>query len=367
MKKVIVILAVIALAVAALAACKADNLICEPKISDYIQLDSTQAFMLSGENKLMHAIIKPKSDNFMIEWKSDNESVAKVDGDGKISALSAGEAKITASLTDTQYKATCLVTVSDIGVSAKFAEGDIGWGVNRFSDFDLAIAAADSGDTVMIYSGYYPCLGNIDKDISLVGESGSAISGLNISGGSCVNMKKVSVYISDTAAGSGSVKVGSDCVLEMTECSVVYDIKDEQGKPMIGNKQEDKSSPGGSGGEGQSNTDDSAKDLEIGTAIGVDCDRDCRYIKLNACSISGYDVAVSIKPTEGKIVMRDNTISSCKVGIDIDVRLDGSKNADTGGIIQGNILSDIEQPTVFRFNGTLYSGTLKYDDYRPGK
>ena len=180
-------------------------------------------------------------------------------------------------------------------------------------------------------------------------------------------MKKVSVYISDEAVGSGSVKVGKDCVLEMTECSVIYDIKDEQCKPRIGNKQEDEQSSGGSEQEQSGEAGGSEKNIEIGSAIGVDCDRDCKYIKLNACSISGFDVAVSVKPTEGKVVMRDNTISSCKVGIDIDVRLEGNKNADTEGIIQGNILSDIEQPTVFRFNGTMYNGSFKYDDYRPGK
>ena len=46
-----------------------------------------------------------------VEWTSSDESVATVDATGMVVAVSAGEADITASVTDSEMSAVCKVTV----------------------------------------------------------------------------------------------------------------------------------------------------------------------------------------------------------------------------------------------------------------
>ena len=358
MKKFLTLAVIFSLALLCVG-CKADNLVCEQKLMDYIEIDCKQAYMLSGEDKLVHVKIKPKAAGFSLSWSSDNEGVATVTDEGVITAVAAGKAKIEAKIVDTQYKSTCEVIVSDIAVSAQFTDSMQGFGVNKFNSFDSAIAAADKGDTVMVYKGYYKCEGKIDKDISIVGDSGSSVSGLSISDNCNVYIDKLGIYVSDPAVGNGGIKVGMGCILEMQACEIIYDIKDEKGNNVIGNAGEEPEA------SGESSSSNQESQIKIGTVTGVECNSDFKYIKLDGCKFSGQDIAIKIGASTGFVSIRDNTISSCKVGIDVDVRKEGNENIDMQGLIQGNIISDTQLPTVFRYNGTLYSGTLKFEDYRP--
>ena len=87
-------------------------------------------------------------------------------------------------------------------------------------------------------------------------------------------------------------------------------------------------------------------------------------LRINACAFSGYGVAIDILPSDGEILVRDNTFTSCATAIRVDVRGEDTKNTALYGIIQSNVFSAVDHPTIFNYNGGLYMGTLKFDDYK---
>lgn len=75
-----------------------------------MELSASQLDLLAGEAYALKATYQPET--ALVSWKSNNEAVAKVDQNGKVTALSAGETVITAA----GFKglsAQCIVTVEE--------------------------------------------------------------------------------------------------------------------------------------------------------------------------------------------------------------------------------------------------------------
>ncbi len=72
-----------------------------------------------GETGTISATVLPKDASQSVTWASDNESVATVDASGKVTAVSAGTANITATSTDGTNLTSdpCVVTVSNVSIS----------------------------------------------------------------------------------------------------------------------------------------------------------------------------------------------------------------------------------------------------------
>lgn len=85
------------------------GLVQEP--ADRIILNVTQKSLLKGNKLQLNAFVLP-TDQF-VTFKSDNESVATVDENGLVTAVSGGTAKITVATQTGDVKAECLVTVYD--------------------------------------------------------------------------------------------------------------------------------------------------------------------------------------------------------------------------------------------------------------
>lgn len=66
-----------------------------------------------GETGTLTAKLPKKSASFRLKWKSSDETVAKVDGTGTVTAVGAGTAKITVT-TFNKKKAACTVTVAPV-------------------------------------------------------------------------------------------------------------------------------------------------------------------------------------------------------------------------------------------------------------
>ena len=69
----------------------------------------------------LSATVAPEGADQTVEWTSSNESVATVSDSGVVTAVAPGEAKITAAVPDTGYKAECTVTVEKPATGVAFS------------------------------------------------------------------------------------------------------------------------------------------------------------------------------------------------------------------------------------------------------
>ena len=88
-------------------------------LSSYIELNITDAEIKKGETLQLTATVLPiNADNKAVTWATTNKSVAKVDQNGLIKAISPGTAIITATTVDgSNLSASCLISVYDDATS----------------------------------------------------------------------------------------------------------------------------------------------------------------------------------------------------------------------------------------------------------
>ena len=83
-----------------------------------VTLDKTELTLTEGETETLTATVKPdNADNKKVKWSSDKTDVATVGGDGRVTAVKAGEAVVTVTTEDGGKTATCKVTVKAKTVS----------------------------------------------------------------------------------------------------------------------------------------------------------------------------------------------------------------------------------------------------------
>ncbi|GBG94979.1 hypothetical protein LFYK43_14380 [Ligilactobacillus salitolerans] len=86
----------------------------KPIIVTGISLDNTTLSLETGKTGTLKATVSPaNATNNVVKWASAKQSVATVDGNGKVTAVGAGDANITATTDDQGKVATCRVTVTD--------------------------------------------------------------------------------------------------------------------------------------------------------------------------------------------------------------------------------------------------------------
>lgn len=86
------------------------------KVSGII-LDKTSITLERTEKQILTATVLPENaKNKNITWSSSNEKIAKIDNDGNIEAISIGNAIITATTKDGNFKAECAIIVKPISV-----------------------------------------------------------------------------------------------------------------------------------------------------------------------------------------------------------------------------------------------------------
>ena len=92
-----------------------------------VSLNKTELDLFIGGSETLTATVAPTdATNKTVTWKSSKESVAKVDANGKVTAVGAGEATITVTTTDGSLTATCKVTVKTPAINPRDSFGDGG-------------------------------------------------------------------------------------------------------------------------------------------------------------------------------------------------------------------------------------------------
>ena len=84
-----------------------------------VELNQTTLELKAGNTATLTATVKPDdATNKTVTWSSNNETVATVDNNGKVTAKAAGEAIITAKVGDKQVTCNVKVTAADVAVES---------------------------------------------------------------------------------------------------------------------------------------------------------------------------------------------------------------------------------------------------------
>ena len=119
----------------------------------------------TGESAATDEKVAKAAEKLTIEWTSSDESVVTVDATGMVVAVSAGEADITASVTDSEMSAVCKVTVKvaakDITVPDNL---DVKLNDGNETTVEATVSPADATDVKVSYASTDEAVATVDKD-----------------------------------------------------------------------------------------------------------------------------------------------------------------------------------------------------------
>ena len=119
----------------------------------------------TGESAETDEKLAKAASKLTVEWTSSDESVATVDATGMVVAVSAGEADITASVTDSEMSAVCKVTVKvaakDITVPDNL---DVKLNDGNETTVEATVSPADATDVEVKYASTDEAVAAVDKD-----------------------------------------------------------------------------------------------------------------------------------------------------------------------------------------------------------
>ena len=119
----------------------------------------------TGESAETDEKLAKAASKLTVEWTSSDESVATVDATGMVVAVSAGEADITASVTDSEMSAVCRVTVKvaakDITVPDNL---DVKLNDGNETTVEATVSPADATDVKVSCASTDEAVATVDKD-----------------------------------------------------------------------------------------------------------------------------------------------------------------------------------------------------------
>ena len=183
MKRKTIILAVVAAAAMAITLVGCGVKITNIAVPDAITVEKGEAVVLpvtfgtddapavtpetaaTGESAETDEKLAKAASKLTVQWTSSDESVATVDATGMVVAVSAGEADITASVTDSEMSAVCKVTVKvaakDITVPDNL---DVKLNDGNETTVEATVSPADATDVKVSYASTDEAVATVDKD-----------------------------------------------------------------------------------------------------------------------------------------------------------------------------------------------------------
>ena len=183
MKRKTIILAVVAAAAMAITLVGCGVKITNIAVPDTVTIEKGEAVVLpvafgtddapavtpetaaTGESAETDEKLAKAASKLTVEWTSSDESVATVDATGMVVAVSAGEADITASVTDSEMSAVCKVTVKvaakDITVPDNL---DVKLNDGNETTVEATVSPADATDVKVSYASTDEAVATVDKD-----------------------------------------------------------------------------------------------------------------------------------------------------------------------------------------------------------
>ena len=138
-----------------------------------VSLDRTELTLTEDETETLTATVRPdNADNRKVTWSSDKTDVATVDGDGKVTAVKAGEAVVTVTTEDGGKTATCKVTVKAKAVPVTGVEVNpwaVTLSVRGTSKLSYTIRPADATNQNVKWESESPSVATVDSEGNVQG------------------------------------------------------------------------------------------------------------------------------------------------------------------------------------------------------
>ena len=184
-----------------------------------VSLDKETAELVEGEEATLVATIAPENATFKaVSWTSSDEAVAKVDENGKVTAVAPGKATITVTTTDGDKTATCAVTVTPKPILVKAIEinrTELTLVIGKLADLVATVTPADATNKNVVWS-------SSDEAVATVTQTGRVEA---IAPGTAT----ITATAADGSGISASCEVTSESLTPGTPVSKI-EIKDPDGK-----------------------------------------------------------------------------------------------------------------------------------------
>ena len=179
-----------------------------PKLVTSVTLDESELTIEKGYTAQLTATVAPDdADNLGLTWTSDNEEVATVDENGLVTAVSAGEANITATAVDgSGVTATCKVTVTPkLVTSVILDESELTIEKNLTEQLTATVAPDDADNLSLTWTSDNEEVATVDENglVTAVGEGTATI----------------------TATANDGSGVSASCVVTVTFIDGIADIE----------------------------------------------------------------------------------------------------------------------------------------------
>ena len=145
-----------------------------------ISLDKTELDMITGDRVTLNATVLPgDAKDKSVTWSSSDESIVAVNKNGRVTAVSAGKATITATTADGGLTATCVINVTQKVVSVTGVSLDVDsveFRVGETKQLTATVLPSNASNKDVIWSSTSEAVVTVDENglITAVG-TGSAI------------------------------------------------------------------------------------------------------------------------------------------------------------------------------------------------
>ncbi len=147
-----------------------------------VTLNKTALNLAIGDNATLTATVAPdNATNKKVTFTSNNDKIATVDANGKVTALAAGNATITATTADGNKTATCTVTVTEKKIPVESVTLDktaLTLEVRTAEQLNAAVLPADATNKTVTWTTSNDTVAAVDKDgkVTAVGKGTAVIT-----------------------------------------------------------------------------------------------------------------------------------------------------------------------------------------------
>ncbi len=146
------------------------------KLVSGITLSFTDLTLAEGQLYKLDANISPETaNNKILKWISSNESIAAVDQEGNVTAITQGTAVITASTTDgSEISASCNVTVVKLVSGITLSESEIALSTGEYKILEATVFPTDATNTSIIWETTDATVASVENGVIFAIADGEA-------------------------------------------------------------------------------------------------------------------------------------------------------------------------------------------------